>query len=31
MFGGLEERSRYERGRVFDYLEGRVDSIEELS
>ena len=31
MFGGLEERSRYLRSRVIDYLEGRADSIEELS
>ena len=31
MFGGLEERSKYERNRVIDYLEGRADAIEELS
>jgi hypothetical protein len=31
MFGGLEERAKYERSRVLDYLEGRADSIEELS
>lgn len=31
MFGGLEERAKYERSRVIDYLEGRSDSIDELS
>ena len=30
-FGGLEERARYQRGRLLEYLDGKVDSIEELS
>ena len=30
MFGGLEERAKYERSRVIDYLEGRAESIDEL-
>ena len=30
MFGGLEERAKYERSRVVDYLEGRAELIDEL-
>ena len=30
-FGGLEERAKYQRQRLLDYLDGKVESIEELS
>ena len=31
MLGGLEERARHQRKRLLDYLDGKVDEIEELS
>ena len=31
MLGGLEERARYQRKRLLDYLDGRTDEIEELT
>ena len=31
MLGGLEERAKYQRKRLQDYLDGKVDEIEELS
>ena len=31
MFGGLEERARYQRKRLLDYLDGKTDEIEELT
>ena len=30
-FGGLEERARYQRQRLLDYLDGKSESIEELT
>ncbi len=29
--GGLEERAKYQRQRLIDYLDGRADSVEELT
>ncbi len=31
MFAGLEERARYQRKRILDYLDGKTDEIMELS
>ncbi len=31
MFGGLEERAKYQHKRLLDYLDGKVKSIDELS